>query len=516
MNNDLANASLTGRPHSVPLAAVATPAVQPLAPASSMGSVPQSPVGVAAAAAPLQGAGNTPAFVTAPAPTSVKLNAQIVPDPAPLQPGPNFHMTTQTVANAQIDNRTNPVWSTYIGFSGDDRLLNITLDPNPNATQPIVVVGFTQNPNDATDIEGLVARLSNDGSTATLSTIDLGANTRTELHSAVVDPNDGSIYVAGQVTQNGVTTDLVARIHSNPSGVDWSLSHAPLTSATANSVALDSTGKNLYVTGAVDGNTSVSELTGLAGQQPTTVYDVTIPYTDANNNPVMSVGNGIAPDSAGNANLAIQIQSTPDAQPAVAQVSSDGTTVNWTFTFIFTYPDGSMNGSTGPNGTMNGVFVDSSDNVFFTGGAAVSSPPLLDDLIVESDSLGNLIGGGRVTFTDDNGNPVQGVGYSVQVDSLGNVFTGITDSAVVNGSLQGNMAVLVFDPAFNILADQFQGGAFGSNDDENRGLVLDPTNSALYMAGFTNSPDFNFVDHAFQSTYGGDPFDGVVVGYHVA
>jgi hypothetical protein len=30
-------------------------------------------------------------------------------------------------------------------------------------------------------------------------------------------------------------------------------------------------------------------------------------------------------------------------------------------------------------------------------------------------------------------------------------------------------------------------------------------------ATFTNSPDFNFTSGSFQSTYGGDPYDGVVI-----
>jgi hypothetical protein len=76
----------------------------------------------------------------------------------------------------------------------------------------------------------------------------------------------------------------------------------------------------------------------------------------------------------------------------------------------------------------------------------------------------------------------------------------------------------------NILDDPTDpnvGSAFGSNDDQLRGMVLDPADSALYMAGFTNSPDFGqvagqtFTNGVFQPTYGGDPYDGVVVAYLV-
>ena len=508
-NEDLSNAGLTDHLSSLPLAPVALGAVgQVPPPATPAGSVPQSPTGVAAPAAPVQSAGRTPQLAMAPAPTPVKINGQTMAAP-PLQSGPTFHVTRQSVSSNGIDSRSAANWATYIGFSGDDRLLGITLDPNPSNPQPIVVAGFTQNPNDPTDFEGLLARVSRDGSAATLFTMDLGSNSRTEFHSAVVDPNDGAIYVTGSITQNGTTTDVVARV-SHLSTVDWDISSHPNVSAEGNSVQLDSTGTNLYVAGDIDGNAYLSELTNLSSAAPTFVFNQVIPLMDVNNNSAPSTAKSVAVDSSGNADLAVQIQGTPDAEPGVVQIGPGGT-MNWELAFP----------STGPNGGMNGVAVDASDNVYLTGGVGVSNPPLLDELVASFDSSGNQLNGIRIIIQDNSGNPSgQIIGYNLQVDNTANgtfgnnVFTAVTDSGT---DLQGNIDFIVFDPGLTTVVQDEMGTAFGSGDDQNRGLVLDPANSALYQAGFTNSADFMPIKpNAFQPTYGGGPNDGVLIGYQVA
>ncbi len=499
---DLSKVSLTGHSNSVPLAAVAQPTVQQQsAAATPVGSVSQSPTGVAAPAAPIQNGSTAPAAPQAEmvaAPTADKLDSQVV-SVGPLQTGPAFQVTTQSFQNPGVHAASTVAWASYLGFTGDDRLLSVTLDPNNVAAQPVVVVGFSQNPSDSTDFRGIVARFSKDGTAATVLTLDVGANTRTELHSAAVDPNDGSIYVTGQITQNGATTDLIARINSTTSGVDWSLSHSPNTSATGNSVKLDSTGQILYVTGAIDGAASVTQLKSLNTSTPTTGYDVGINFPAG-----PSVGNGVAPDSQGNADLAIQIQATPDAIPAIAQLNATGTLVNWATGF----------NSKGPNGTSNAVVVDQMDQVFITGGFGSSNPPLADELIASLDSAGNLLNGVGIRITGGG----QIVGYGIQLDATGNVFTGVTDS---DTGLIGNMAFLEVDAGFTAIVES-KGDAFGPLDDQNRGLALDQSSSTLYLAGFTNSPTFtdpqgnSVTTGSFQATYGGGPQDGVLIKYQVS
>jgi hypothetical protein len=491
-------ASLTGHANSVPLAAVAEPTVHPqMVPSTPAGSVAQSPVGLVTAptaAAPVQNSsivapGPQPAMAPLAAPE--KLDAQIAPV-APLQAGPTFQVTTQTSQNLEIRTGSAPAWASYLGDTGDDRINWVTLDPNIVAAQPVVVVGFSQNPADSTDTRGMVARFSTDGTQATVAFMDLGANTSVNFRGATVDPNDGAVYVAGQVTQNGLSADLVERVNPTLTGVDWALSHTPNISGISNSVKVDATGQNLYVTGGLDGATQVSQLTGLNNASPTILYDVGINFTAG-----PSVGNGVAPDSQGNADLAIQIQ-TQNAVPAQAQVNQTASALNWASGF---------SNSKGPNGSDNAIFVDSMDNVYITGGIGVSNPPLVDELISSFDSFGNQLNGVRISA--QGGGQFQG--FSIQTDAAGNVFTGITDAGT---DLVGNMAFLEVDATFSSIVE-YTGNAFGALDDQNRGLALDQTNGTLYLAGFTNSPDFNFTAGSFQSTFAGGPWDGVLIQYTV-
>src|SRR5207245_4048847 len=141
-----------------------------------------------------------------------------------------------------------------------------------------------------------------------------------------------------------------------------------------------------------------------------------------------STGNGIAPDSAGNANLSVQVQATPDSIPVVVQLNalnqpnSSGNTINWNWGFI----------STGPNGTLNAVSVDKQDNVNVTGGIGFTNPPLLDQAIASFTSSGVLLNG--TGFGVNGGGNM--IGYSVQTDAAGNIFaaaTGANAAALLGG-----------------------------------------------------------------------------------
>jgi hypothetical protein len=232
----------------------------------------------------------------------------------------------------------------------------------------------------------------------------------------------------------------------------------------------------------------------LNNAQPTVVYDQGVDLGFGS----PSVGNGVAPDSQGNTDLAIQIQG-PNAVPAQAQLAPGGHVVNWATGYF---------SSQGPNGSNNAVFVDSTDNVYVTGGIGVSNPPLVDELIARFDSVGNQLQSVRISA--QGGGQFQG--FSIQTDAAGNVFTGITDAGT---DLVGNMAFLeVAATSFRTIVE-YTGNAGGANDDQNRGLVLDQTKGTLYLAGFTNSPDFNFTAGSFQSTFAGGPWDGVLIQYTV-
>src|SRR5207248_6674817 len=121
---------------------------------------------------------------------------------------------------------------------------------------------------------------------ATAILLDLGSNTRLELHSVVVD-SSGAIYVNGQFSTGGVTSDLIARINSTLTGIDWTVGHQPSVAAHGNGVQLDSTGTNLYATGDIDDDTYVTKLTNLEGP-PSLVYDTPLKFPLG-----PSTGNGV-------------------------------------------------------------------------------------------------------------------------------------------------------------------------------------------------------------------------------
>ena len=173
--------------------------------------------------------GRNDQFRTAPA----QLIASATPLPQSLQPLAGLRLTTTTSQAAGVKRLSQPVWASfadgsgnYAAPAGDSRLFGVALDPSLSTSNPyplpIVVYGFTSNPNDATDVAGYVARFSLDGTMVTALTYEAGTGNRIEIHGAVVDPNDSSVYVAGQATVNGVTTDLIDHLSADLTQEVWS------------------------------------------------------------------------------------------------------------------------------------------------------------------------------------------------------------------------------------------------------------------------------------------------------
>jgi hypothetical protein len=386
-----------------------------------------------------------------------------------------------------------PVWASYLGGAGDDRLLSVALNPAQGAAQPVVATGFTQSTNDPTEFDAVVATFSTDGTTATITKIGGGTGTRTEGHAVDAD-SAGNIYVIGQTGQTAdphTTTDLIARVDTT-GNVTWMISLTPTNSTgVGNGIKLDAAGTNLFSTGAVDGNLFVAKLTDLASARPSVVYSSVFPI-DAGSR----VGNAIGPDSAGDADLAFTLSSGTDNRPGWAQVTPDGSTIQ-AATFD----------SLGPKAGMFGITVDASDNFYVTGAIGLSDSPFTVLVVGKYDI--NLAPQYEVGWSQTDSNGVRSadwIGRDIKVDSSGNAYM----ATVVDSGGGGNMLLFAVGPAGRT-AVEHQGNAFGANDDQNRGLVLDTTNNLLYMVGFTNSPDFNFTSGSFQSTYGGDPYDGVVI-----
>ena len=286
-------------------------------------------------------------------------------------------------------------------------------------------------------------------------------------------------------------TDLIVRVDTT-GNVTWAISLTPTNSTgVGNGIKLDATGTDLFSTGGVDGNLFVAELTDLASARPVVVYGSVF-----SNAAGSSVGNGIGPDSAGDADLAFTLSSGTDNRPGWAQVTPDGSSLR-----AGTYDSPSSKAG------MFGVTVDSSDNFYVTGAIGQGASPFTVLVVAKFDI--NLSPQYQVgwSLTNSTGARIADwIGRGIQVNSSGDAYM----ATVVDNGGGGNMTLFAVGPAGRTSLER-QGRAFGAKDDQNRGLALDTTNNVLYLAGFTNSPNFNFTSGSFQSVYGGDPYDGVVI-----
>jgi hypothetical protein len=521
-NDELGVFSLPDHARTVRMLAVENTVAHPVTPMPASAAFLESPLGVTPPAASAANALTSQTTLTGSALHSESVRAAAADQATavtlgtaqPIQLGsttniasslhavPNLHVTITHSDSGSIHAFASvPVWASYLGASGDDRILGIALNPVQGAAQPVVVTGFTQSTSDPTEYDGALATFSTDGSAATLMTLGFGTGTRTEGHSVDVD-SAGNMYVIGQTGQTSdptTNTDLIVRI--DPTGkMNWAASFTPSGSTgVGNGLRLDAKGANLYVTGSVDGNVVVGELTGLDTAAPTFVYNNEFTFTAG-----PTVGSAIAPDSQGNADVAFTLSSGADNLPAFGQVAPDGTlpaTQRAAFTSV-----GSRSGGFG-------ITVDASDNFYLTGGIQPSGSPAAQLLIAKYDVTFSQQWAFRYSFSDPtSGNPVDVVGRGVKVDDAGDAFMAcVRDGGTIRSGGSGvRMKLFEVDPTGGNSLDN-QNRAAGTGDDENRALALDTTNSVLYMAGFTSSTDFNFTTGSFQSAYGGDPFDGILI-----
>lgn len=385
-------------------------------------------------------------------------------------------------------------WASYLGGATETRL-NATAFDASGTDHPIVVAGFVADDSGLGQL--VVARFTTDGSDAQVAFVSAGAGTQTIGNGVDVDPSTGDVYVAAAFQDaSGTPAALLVHLSADFSTVVNSSGFLGTTDASGNGVRLgtdpSSGNLNAYLTGEIDGNLLVGAFTDLNSNPPTFINGATLIAP--------SNGFAIAPDSNGNVNVAGQIDDgsgSGNNDPVVIQLDPTLTTVN----------NGAQFASVGPKGALRGVAVDGSNNVYVTGAFVDSGTgPQALVLFAAFDSALDVPGIYGVAYTLTNN--ADFIGYDVKVDANGNAYNAVTDGDASSGG--GNIAVFQNDPAGNQL--NYDGPVFGALDDQARGISLDPSDpSSVYLAGFTNSTDFNFTDGTFQPTYGGGAFNGVVV-----
>lgn len=522
--DDLGLSSVAGPRKAVPLPALPNAIAHQPTPTPAPAGFVESPIGVATPAQAAVGTANgtlasqpslgaapsrmgradaqSPQASPAPALQSIPMTASTGIAPL-LRPLSNLHVTVNHESVGGIHTfASQPVWATYLGGPGDDRILGAALSPVQGAAQPVLVTGFTQSASDPTEYDGLLAAFSTDGTSATVVTLVSGTGTRTEGHGIDVD-SAGNVYVIGQTGQTSdptTNTDWIARF--DPTGtMTWATSFTPSGSTgVGNALKLDATGTNLYLTGGINDSLLVAELTNLSSTMPTIVYANTFSSTVG-----PAVGTAIAPDSTGNADLGFTLTTsgTTDNQPAIGQVAPDGS-----------LPHSATFQSIGPKSGTFGLTVDAADNFYITGGVLdPTTSPAEVLLVAKFDGNFGQVYGWTYGFTNaGNGAPVDVVGRAIQVNDAGDAFMAVVRDGGTIGSGGSGVFMKLFEvnPGGGNSLDNQQ-FAHGTGEDQNRALVLDKANSVLYMAGFTASTDFNLTAGSFQPTYGGGPYDGVLI-----
>jgi hypothetical protein len=402
----------------------------------------------------------------------------------------NLPTTAVHVKNGVGRQTTNPQWSRYVGTSAEDRLEGVAV--NAPSTDRVYSSGWTGSP---FGHDLLVTNVSVDGIDANQATIDMGGDATVDGAATAVAA-DGTQYVATTAAA-GIEVVQISPDQSSASAFVFDNTAG----GKAGGIKLDSSGTNLYVSGTTpDGNLFVASLTDLGSwPSPTVIYAAAISAENG------IKGGNIAVNSAGIVVVGSTIlRTTGDDEPHL--IAFDGSTPIDVGGFVSVGPGNPNDG--GRNGY--GAFVDGNGDLYLGFSFRPDASSAFDLAGAKWDPSGTtLLGAGAYTF-----GTINGYGYSISADLSDPAHPeGIVYLSRVGNDLPdgGNMGFIKF-LAENPMAFEDQGTAFGALDDQGRGIALNPSDPNLlrvYVAGFTNSTDFNFAVNSYQ----GGAYDGMLIGY---
>jgi len=388
---------------------------------------------------------------------------------------------------------SSPVWASFLGTPAEDRLEGIGLDRSQGGLPNIVVAGWSGAAGSRTL---MMASFSNDGTSATLATVDLSGLFSNVEGKAVDVGTDGTVYVSASTTDltgaHGVT---VMQISQDLSTLQAGATFNGTTSAAAGGVKLDGQG-NVYAAGTLDGNVFVTQL---AAPGLTVGYAFTLMFS----NPTS--GQDVVADPTGRAYIATTATDpSGNALPGIAEF--DGLSGM-----------GAFYTSVGPSAFSYGVNLDSSNNPYLAFNFKPDPFSNTAFQVSRFDSMLNQTGALALAFQGANG-----YAYGLQVDA-GGLFAANAYVSRVGGdpaSGGGNMGYTKIN--VDTMAFEDQGTAYGDLDDQGRHLVLDAANANVELAGATNSPIFKSglgsptdpdigAGHFQPANAGG--YDGILVQY---
>jgi hypothetical protein len=385
-------------------------------------------------------------------------------------------------------------WSTYLSQAG----ASLSRDA-VGADGNLYAVGTIPDAsNGGSDI--LVAQVSTNGSSITISTVSIAGSTFNAGKAIAVDTSGSDVitYLGGTTDAEGQTTYLVARYDFTAQAVNWTVMPSVATrSGSVNGLALDGAG-NLFMTGWEDGSFAsfpkqsilTVQYTDLANNPPTVVNGWIWSYGGFDNDP----GTGIAfaintvifvsenfydpTDTTSNPGVGAYDVSTPAGQAFIFQTDDNNNPIV---------------------GSMNDVIGNSSGQAYSAGTFTDAVTGRTDALVVNANFASGQAFGVILTGTANNNLAANGISATTSSGNLLPVVVGTDDSM---GSV--DMTVLHFTSDLATITDSAEIG--GSNTDVANGVATD-SNGNAYVVGTTNSPDFPVTNN---STYGGDPSDGVI------
>jgi hypothetical protein len=441
------------------------------------------------------------------------------------------------------------IYSTYIGGTDNDYGSNITVDAtghtyvtgDAKSTDYDVTAGAFQTTNGGV-YDVFVTKLSPTGSSLVYSTYIGGSNNESGYGIAV--DGSGNAYVTGgtgstdydvttgafQMTKGGITDVFVTKLNATGSGLVYSTYLGGTVSDFGYGIAVDGSG-NAYVTGGT-GSTDYDITTGafqttygggftdvfVTKLNPTGSNLVYSTYLGGSND---DVGSGIAVDGSGNAYVTGYTNSTDyDVTTGAFQMTHGGGGEDVFVTKLSSTGTGLMystylGGSSSDQGY--GIAVDGSGNAYVTGNTDSPNYDVTVGAFQTTNGGGidvfvtklNTTGSGLV-YSTYLGGTVSDFGYGIAVDGSGNAYvtgyTNSTDYDVTTGAFQttngGNYDVFVTKLSSTGASLGYSTYLGGTVSDFGYDIAVDGSGNA-YVAGYTNSTDYDVTTGAFQTTNGG-------------
>lgn len=376
-------------------------------------------------------------------------------------------------------------WTIQSRDSAEEFAWDIAID---NSSGNIYVAGRTDGGIDGNTSSGgldlFVAKYNSSGTKQW--TRQLGTSSTDWAFGVALDTSE-NVYVAGRTSgsldgNSSAGNEDMFLVKYNSSGTkQWTQQLGTSETENVYSIATDSSG-NIFVTG--------STLGDLDDNSSTTGTSFLVKYNSSGTNQWIKqvagswYGSGVATDSSGNIYLMGSASGSIDGKTYlgscdlfVIKYNSAGTK-QWT----------TMHGTTGhecPNYYWNGIAVDSSGNIFVSGGttgafSGFTNAGSTDIYVVKLNSSGT------VQWTQQLGSSYEDNSYDLVIDSSSNIYVVGNNNQDVDfdgNTSQGGKDIILIK--YNTSGTKQWSRQYGSSDwDYGRGIAIDNSNN-IYVTGYT-------------------------------